>query len=216
MAGRAKADIIVSLKEEIDRLKKQHKIDLKAQKEEVIKKIRKQNKGRVIRARRLTRKYIMDAVVAYKKRLKEAAKKTVEGNISRMVDSRINRVKIQNCVFMDGAIAFPYMILFGKENKLNQNELCALIIICALKQAVKRDVIKLGSGGDRFISALSALEQRGLIEKFGDYRSIYAPSITGRKLFLSFCKFYTEKITYQIHHEKGEKRRHNWPQIQHG
>jgi hypothetical protein len=208
--------IIINLRAEVEKLK--------AEQKEVIKKaVHVVKMEERLKCRKLVTKTRNESKKAAKREMRplinvsrKTAKNMVESNVKKrvvtIVKNTVDRIKLRaGLVYMDGVLCFPVLLNFGRANNIAPTELGILILICVLKEGRCVDLDKYGFQKNATHQHLTALSQKGLLEKFGDDFPIYTPSMKGRRLFLDFKLFYRDVLTNNLHNAKGRIKRNKWP-----
>jgi len=150
---------------------------------EVIKTLR----GKLLFLQKKCNKIIND--VKRKERKREDAKiiqlkKTFVSKVAahgqKIANNRINLLRLNKTVLIDGALALPALRQYGKEYKISIKQMGLLVLLNVLGRARMRDFYKYGfmAYKDNW-RILGALIEAGLVDGFGDKVKIYTPTIKG-------------------------------------
>lgn len=142
------------------------------------------------------RQKIKDLEIAHKKELSKKMLLTVQK---------------KHTVYIDGVIAYPFILNYCRKNEVSPTAFGFLILICTLKETRLNTLMKYGFRKSPTHQALTYLSNKGLVEKFGDHLGIYTASLKGRKLFFNYKLYYCEGITKQIYNESDQTKFHRWP-----
>lgn len=177
-----------------------------------------QNKCNVIiKDIRQTERKSLRALIAknnkeYNSRLRNEAAKVANRNF--------NKFKHTNSMALHGAMAYPVMVLFGRESDLAPNEICILIFLTMYNNIYPPDLAKYGyKDTNKIAYILKMLVDKGYAERFDEpgstigLRFKYIASIKGRKFVTSFNRFYNKTIKKQIETDEFKQRYARWSSI---
>lgn len=134
---------------------------------------------------------------------REQAKNTIDAN-------RIGRTK-----YIDGVLAYPVIVNFGRENGLTELDMLYLITVCAVGEMTRRKLVLYGFENNyKHNQKFYSLKERGFLEKFVPEKGeiFYTPSVKGDALYKSFKQYYNKYVKLFVKSNGYRKNQHLWCQ----
>lgn len=141
--------------------------------------------------------------------LRQEIKDLKKQHLKDLSAKKLLTVQKKHTVYVDGVIAYPFILKYCKEHKVRPYAFGFLILMCTLKEVRLGMLMKYGFPKCVTHQALTYLVENGWAEKFGT--GLYTPSLKGRKLFFNYKIYYCESVTKQIYNESKQTKYHRWP-----